>query len=255
MRASRLTCVVADDEPEIRERVADMAIANQLIVAAKASDGREAVETVVAHRPDILFLDIRMPKLNGLDALREMLTMTTPPATVLVTAFGDHALAAFELAAIDYVLKPLDPARFRVAVERASANAIAQRSRAAIERLGTVLRDGRPDLMTFRDGTRFLQLSPTQVHRFEGMDDYVEAHSDLGRHLLTCRLTHLEHVLPKPPFLRIHRSHIVNLDHVAFFETGDGRQSLMRLGGGGEVPIARARLPEVRDALRARSVS
>lgn len=253
MTASRLTCVVADDELEIRERVAEMAIANQLIVAAKAADGREAVEAVGLHRPDILFLDIRMPTLNGIDALQALARLPAPPATVLVTAFGDNALAAFELAAIDYVLKPLNPARFRVAVERASANVIAQRSRAAIERLGTVIRDGRPDLMTFRDGTRFLQLSPAQVHRFEGMDDYVEAHSELGRHLLACRLTHLEHVLPKPPFLRIHRSHIVNLDRVTFAETGGGRQSFLRLGGGGEVPVARARLPEVRDTLHARS--
>ncbi len=254
MTASRLTCVVADDEPEIRERVAEMAIANQLIVAAKAADGREAVEAVGLHRPDILFLDIRMPALSGIDALQALASLSAPPATVLVTAFGEHALAAFELAAIDYVLKPLDPARFRIAVERASANVLAQRSRAAIEQLGTVLRDGRPDLMTFREGTRFLQLSPAQVHRFEGMDDYVEAYSDLGRHLLACRLTHLEHVLPNPPFLRIHRSHIVNLDRVSFCETAGSRQSFLRLGDGGDVPVARARLQDVREALRTRSL-
>lgn len=252
MTASRLTCVVADDEPEIRERVAEMAIANQLIVAAKAADGREAVEAVGLHRPDILFLDIRMPTLNGIDALQALASLPAPPATVLVTAFGDHALAAFELAAIDYVLKPLDPDRFHVAVERASANVIAQRSHAAIERLGTILRDGRPDLMTFRDRARFLQLSPAQVHRFEGMDDYVEAHSDFGRHLLACRLTHLEQVLPKPPFLRIHRSHIVNMDRVTISETAGSRRSFVRLGEGAELPVARARLQEVREALRAR---
>jgi len=252
---SRLSCVVADDEPAIRERIAELAIANQLDVVARVSNGREAVSAVLKHRPAILFLDIRMPALNGIDALRELATMSTPPATILVTAYSDHALAAFELAAIDYVLKPIDTERFRIAVERASANTLAHQSRAAIEQLGTVLRDGRPGLMTFRDGTRFLQLSPGQVHRFEGMDDYVEAHSDLGRHLLACRLTHLEHVVPKPPFVRVHRSHIVNLDRVTSADLGGGRPNLLSVSADAKIPVARARLPEVREALRARSLT
>lgn len=249
MTDQRLSCVVADDEPRIRERVAELAASNGFVVAAAVADGYSAIEAIARYRPSILFLDIRMPGLSGLEVLARLDKAPDPPATVLVTAYSEHALAAFELAAIDYVLKPLDPERFRVAVTRARAMAHAQQSRAAIERLGEILRDGRPERMTIRDGPRFLRLSPAEVCRFEAMDDYVEVHSDLGRHLVNCRMTHLEHVVPAPPFLRIHRSHLVNLDRVAFADLAAGRSPYLLLGDGTKLPVARARLQEVRDVL------
>ena len=244
-----LRCVVADDEPTIRARVASLAAENGLVVVKEAANGGEALAAVARHRPAILFLDIRMPGISGLDVLARLAQLTDPPATVLVTAWGEHALAAFELAAIDYVLKPLDPSRFAVAVERASAIARDRQSRAALDRLGAILRDGRPDKLTLRDGMRLLQLAPADIDRFEAMDDYVEVHSHHGRHLVACRMTHFEALLPSPPFLRVHRSHIVNLDRVISADLSTGRPSRMALSDQTQIPVARSRVAAVRKAL------
>jgi two-component system, LytTR family, response regulator len=250
-----LSCVVADDEPTIRARVARFATANGLVVAEEVANGHGALAAVARHRPEILFLDIRMPGMSGLDVLAQLGRLPDPPATVLVTAWGEHALAAFELAAIDYVLKPLDPARFAIAVERASAIARDRQSRGALERLGAILRHGRPDRRTLRDGARFLQLAPSDIDRFVAMDDYVEVHSRHGRHLVNCRMAHLEDLLPSPPFLRVHRSHIVNLDRVVSADLSTGRPSRIALSDQTSIPVARSRVATVRTCLLERGLA
>ena len=242
------TCVVADDEPPIATRIARLAEAEGLRVLATCADGAEALDAIARLAPDIAFLDIRMPGLSGLDVLARLEAMPDPPACVLVTAYDAHAVAAFALAAVDYVLKPVSRDRFSAAVGRARTTVEGRDAAAQLARLRGVFGGGRPDRITLRDGARLVQLDPGAVARVEAADDYVTLHAGGRAHLLPVRLGALEPLLPSPPFLRCHRSHLVNLDHVTSADpTGDGR--LMLRIKGSPVPVSRSHVRAVRSHL------
>lgn len=244
------TCIVVDDEPEIRAHVARLARDNGLAVLAEAGDGHAARRLVTEFAPDILFVDIRMPGLSGLDLLTLLRDEPQPPVAVLVTAYQEHALVAFELSAVDYVTKPIDRARFALAVARASEQAKGRQAVAAMERLGSVLSGSRPDRLSFRDGPNIVTLRPDEVIRFAAMDDYVEAWWQNRSTLLSVRMAALAKALPSPPFLQVHRSHLVNLNHIKRASVEAGRMTLV-LTGGAEVPVSRSRYAEVRRQLDA----
>jgi two-component system, LytTR family, response regulator len=240
-----LTCVVADDESVVRARIVRLAREAGLDVVGEAADGAAAGALIGALRPDIVFLDIRMPGPSGLDVLAALDAMEVPPAVVLVTAYGEHALAAFALAAVDYVVKPVEHDRFAQAVARARAVVLGREARAALARAQAALGAERPDRLSFRAGGAILSCPLSEVRAFHAADDYVEAELPGRRPLLSVRMDTLEAALPSPPFLRIHRSHLVNLDHAAAIRTEMGRP-VMELATGAALPVARARLAGVR---------
>ena len=243
-----LTCVVADDEPLVAARIARLAEDEGLRVLAARHDGKTALEAIADLAPDVAFLDIRMPGSSGLDVLDRLGALARPPACVLVTAHDEHAVAAFALAAVDYVLKPVSRERFRAAVERARETVWGRDAAQQLARLRGALASPRPDRITLRDGARLLRLDPSAILRIEGADDHATLHAESRAHLLPVRLAALEQLLPDPPFLRCHRSHIVNLDHVERAKPlGDGRLALAI--GGVSVPVSRARAVLVRARL------
>lgn len=243
-----LTCVVADDEPLAAARIARLAEDEGLCVLAARHDGRTALEAIADLAPDVTFLDIRMPGSSGLDVLDRLGALARPPACVLVTAHDEHAVAAFALAAVDYVLKPVSRERFRAAVERARETVQGRDAAHQLARLRGALTSPRPDRITLRDGARLVRLDPGAVLRVEGADDHATLHAEGRAHLLPVRLAALEQLLPNPPFLRCHRSHIVNLDRVERAEPlGDGRLALAI--GGVSVPVSRSRAALVRARL------
>ena len=245
------TCVVADDEPSIASRIARLATAEGLRVLATCANGAEALDAIARLAPDIAFLDIRMPGLSGLDVLARLEAMSDPPVCVLVTAYDAHAVAAFALAAVDYVLKPVAQGRFASAVARARATVEGRDAAAQLARLRGVLADGRPDRISLRDGVRLVQLDPKAIVRVEAADDYVMLHAGGRAHLLPVRLNALEELLPAPPFLRCHRSHLINLDHVAAADpTSDGR--LVLRVAGSAVPVSRGHVRALRAHLEHR---
>ena len=243
-----LTCVVVDDEPEIRAHVARLAAASGLEVVGEAADGEAALSLVRQLRPAVLFVDIRMPSLSGLGLVDLLRAEAEPPVAVLVTAYEEHALAAFELAAADYVVKPIDRVRFAVAAARAVEWARGRQAAAALQRLESVLSRSRPEVLSFREGADIVSLMPADVVRFEAMDDYVEARTKERAFLLSARLGALAALLPSPPFLHVHRSHLVNVDHVRRMATRGGRITLA-MHDGAIVPVSRARAVETKQAL------
>lgn len=239
------TCLVVDDEPEIRAHVARLARSQGLSVLAEAENAGAALDFVRRLSPDIMFVDIKMPGLTGLELLAALRAEAAPPVAVLVTAFEEHALAAFELSAVDYVTKPIDRERFAVAVQRAVELAQGRQARAALQRLNSVLSHSRPEVLSFREGTAVVTLRPSEVIRFAAMDDYVEAHGGNRSFLLSARIAALAAVLPCPPFLQVHRSHLVNMDHLFRLKSSAGRMTMI-MRDGSEVPVSRSRVPEVR---------
>jgi DNA-binding LytR/AlgR family response regulator len=246
----RLTCVVADDESLVRGRIVRLAREAGLDVLGEAADGAAAGAMIGSLRPDIALLDIRMPGPSGLDVLAALAAMTSPPAVVLVTAYGEHALAAFALAAVDYVVKPVERDRFAQAVARARSVVLDREARAALLRAQAALGGKRPDRLFFRQGSAILSCPLAQVRAFRAADDYVEADLPGRRSLLSVRMDALEAALPSPPFLRIHRSHLVNLDAALAVRTERGRP-VLELETGAVLPVARGRLACVRQVFEA----
>lgn len=240
-----LHCLVADDEPHIRDRICRLAEAAGLKVVASAGNGTDALHLILQHEPAIAFLDIRMPGMDGMQLVHRLSAMARPTVVVCVTAHDEHAIAAFELSAIDYVMKPVEAKRFGIAVDRAKAIVQASTARDALDRLNGALASERPERLTLRSGSKLVSVRPADILRFQAVDDYVEAHLASSSHLLSVTMNAMEQTLSLP-FLRVHRSHIVNVDHIRAWSTGGGRASI-EMSDGVLVPVSRSRKDRVQD--------
>jgi two-component system, LytTR family, response regulator len=245
-----VTTLVVDDEPLARRKlaslIADVPWATQV---GEAADGIEALEAVARVSPHIVFLDVQIPELSGIQVATRLRAMQPSPVVVFTTAYDSHAITAFELGAVDYLLKPFGTRRFLEALERARLNAQLRTGAAALERAiaalgpgGTVSRDR----IFVRDGNSVLPLALDEVERVEAHDDYAMIHTPRRRHLVSLRMSALEMKLPNPPFLRVHRSHIVNLDHVDRISGLDDSRFEVCMKSGVTVPVSRARSQELR---------
>ncbi|MCB9915117.1 MAG: response regulator transcription factor [Planctomycetes bacterium] len=242
-----LRVVIADDEPIarafLRRLLAEVA---DVRVARECATGPEVVPAVREERPDLLFLDVHMPGGSGLEALAE-LAPEERPAVVLTTAFDRYAVRAFEEQVVDYLLKPFDRERFRLALERAQEH-LALRSLA------------RPELADEPGYARWLGIARqggverVEVDRLvwiEAADQYVHLHTADGSHLMRESMNELERRLDPERFLRVHRSALVALEHVTRLETRPGHAGRLLLDGGAWVPVSRVRVPAVRRRLAA----
>lgn len=246
-----LRILIVDDEPIARRHlerlIADTPDAR---VVGQAADAPTALALLDASPADVAFVDIRMPGMSGLELVRRLMQLDEPPAVVFTTAHDGHALSAFELGAVDYLLKPFGAERFRTSLARASRMRLACERAAALERATQALEheDAPLSRVLVRTGRRIVQLPVASIERLEANDDYVMAHALDSEHLLAVRMATLERRLPSPPFLRIHRSHIVNLDHLdAFVRRADGRLDA-RMKSGAVVTASRMRSQELRHA-------
>lgn len=212
-------------------------------VVGEAADGETAVEAIDRLQPELVFLDVQMPGLFGIDVLRRV---ERQPFIIFTTAFSQHAVSAFELGAVDYLLKPFGPARLSAAMERIRAAIGEPVGVGALERLSGALTSGPISRLFVRTGGNLVPLPITEVVWFEADGDYVTAHTARARHALNLSLTRLEERLDSRRFVRVHRAHIVNLDHVRAFKR-DARGNLeAELVSGQRVPVSRARAQELR---------
>jgi two-component system, LytTR family, response regulator len=244
------TALVVDDEPLARRRlaslIADVPWATQV---GEAADGVEALAEVARLSPQVVFLDVQIPELSGVQVASRLRSLQTAPSVVFTTAYDSHAITAFELGAVDYLLKPFGTRRFLEALERARLMSEAKAGGAALERAVAALGSGGPvsrERVFVRSGNEVLPLPLDELERVEAQDDYAMIHAAGRRHLVTLRLSTLEERLPNPPFLRVHRSHIVNLDHVERISGLDDSRFEVRMKSGATVPVSRARSQELR---------
>ncbi|MEO8448538.1 MAG: LytTR family DNA-binding domain-containing protein [Gemmatimonadota bacterium] len=212
--SSRIRALVVDDEPLVRRGLLRLlASESDVIVAGECRDGEEAVDAIRRERPDLLFLDVQMPGLDGLGVLRA-LGPERPRAIVFVTAYDRYAIEAFEHHAVDYLLKPFDESRFRTALGRARER-LAVPADDRIERLLTRLAPERwVERLPVKLGARVVLVGVDEIDWLEAADNYVRLHAGGGRHLVRDTLRALEEQLDPRRFARIHRSAIVNLARV-----------------------------------------
>lgn len=238
-----LRALIADDEPLARALVREFLAAHADVqVVAEAANGLQAVRAIEELSPDLVFLDIQMPRLTGLEVLQQT---GLRQGVIFTTAHEQHALAAFDLHAVDYLLKPFSQARFDAALQRAR-QLHGQRD----EAVGRLVAAQPLRRVLLREGSELRVLPLDEVPCIEAQADYV-AFSHGGReHLKAQRISELETQLDPAQFVRVHRSFLVNLRHVQALERTEAGGHAVRLAGGRRVPVSRSGHERLRMALQ-----
>jgi len=214
-----LRVIIVDDEPLARERVRTfLADEPDVDMVAECADGAEAVAQIEKLRPDVLFLDVQMPRLNGFEVL-EAIAPDALPIVVFTTAHDAHAIRAFEVSAVDYLLKPFKQPRFRKALERARAQWQSAKGNPASPQLNALLSHwreaggGGPRVLV-KSPDRILFLKPDEIDHIEACGNYVVLHAGKEKHIVRETMTAMESRLGGSGFMRINRSVILNLSRI-----------------------------------------
>lgn len=247
MRTLRL--LIVDDEPLIRQGIRQAAASMAGVeIAGECGSGDEAIQAIETAAPDLVLLDVQMPGCSGLDVVRRIGPDRMPPV-IFITAYDEYAVQAFEVNAVDYVLKPFDAERLQTAIERARARTASPSDSELAERMRALLagNDRRwPDRLVVRNGVRFEIVPLEMVDWIESADNYVQLHCGSKRHLLGETLTNLERRLDPSRFLRVHRSRMVNASHIVAVRTLLGGAYELELRGGRRLTTSR----QYRDAVQ-----
>ena len=245
---SAIRAVIVDDEQLARSVLAEFLARHQdIAIVAECANGFEAVKAVSELKPDLLFLDIQMPKLNGFEVLE---LIEKDLAVIFVTAFDEFALRAFEVHAVDYLLKPFSEERLDSALAHARG-LMGQRSAPELQALAAtaIRRDGPSERILVRDGSKVTIIPAADIDYLEAQDDYVAIHAAGKAILKQVTLTVLEEDLDPRRFVRIHRSFILNIDRLAKIElyAKDSRVAILK--DGTRLQISRAGYGRLKELL------
>ena len=240
----RITALIADDEPVARAGLkAMLASIDWITCIGEAANGPAALVAIETLRPELVFLDIQMPGLLGTDVMRQSVH---DPYVIFTTAWAQHAAEAFELGALDYLLKPFGVDRLTLTLERVRAAIGEPAPTSALDRYLEGRRGGPITRVFVRAGKSIIPVAVSTVSRFEADGDYVAVHVGRTRHLVHLALTRLETRLDPERFVRIHRTCIVNLDHVRAFTRVKGRL-VADLVDGTQVEVSRSKARALRE--------
>ncbi len=250
--------VIVDDEELARQVLREFLTAHpEIEIAAECANGFEAVKSVTELKPDLVFLDVQMPKLDGFEVLE---LIGTNAAVVFVTAHDNYAIRAFEVHAVDYLLKPFGCDRFEAALARAkerlggtssTTQPSAARPAPSPSDLAAAARPPAQylDRIPVRDGTKVFIIPIAKLDYAEAQDDYIALCSEGKKHLKQQTVSSLESALDPSRFLRIHRSYIVNLERVARIEPYGKDSHVAVLHNGTQLPVSRAGYARLREFL------
>jgi two-component system LytT family response regulator len=245
----KLRVLIADDEPMARRRLKRfLQKAADVQLLPECGNGAAAAAAILEHQPDIVFLDVRMPKMDGFEVLRS-LDAARLPVVVFVTAFDQFAVRAFEEQALDYLLKPFGEDRVRKALDRARAfleNGARRPFRESLTELA-LERPGRRDAecVLVKSDDRVVVLRPEEIDWVEAVGDYVRLHAGREAHLLRSTLTDIEQRLKSAGFVRVHRSRLVNLDRIKEFRLLFRGESVVVLKNGARLNASQNCLKEL----------
>lgn len=230
-----LRAVIADDDSWARVRLRELLDACGVQTLAECATGQDALAAVARERPDAVWLDVRMPDLDGLEVARR-LRARLRPAVVFATGYADYAVPAFDLGAADYLMKPLTAARVAEAVRRVWARVSTVETGRAIARV------------FIPSGDHHVALAPETIRYVVAQRRYCVVHADDGAHRVRARLSRLEATLAPHGFVRTHRAYLVNLARVRALVPWSRHVASLLLDGGGEthVPVAKSRLAAFR---------
>jgi two-component system LytT family response regulator len=248
-----IRALIVDDEPLARRGIVQLLSAHSdIVVAGEARNGREAIHAIRTLGPDLVFLDVQMPELDGLGVLNQVGPQDMP-LVIFVTAYDEFAVKAFDAHAIDYLVKPIQEARFNEALERTRARlraveavALSQKYEALLST--SELRARRRLLVPTSSGEILFEVQ--EIDWIEADDYYAAIHIKGKRHLIREALASLEHRLDTDQFLRVHRSAIVNIERVREVKSDNAGTTNLILRDGTVVPVSRRRRAQVNQRLR-----
>jgi two-component system LytT family response regulator len=240
--------VIIDDEILARSIVKEYLQKHpQLELVAECNDGFEGVKAIQQHQPDLIFLDIQMPKINGFEMLE---LIDQPPAVIFATAFDEYAIKAFEAHAVDYLLKPFDQERFDKALAKWMEQNGANAGKATQELLETAsLSPAQSQRVVVKNGSKIKIIPAHDIFYLEAADDFVKIHTQEGYFLKNKTMNHFEQTLDKNQFVRSHRSYIINIQQITRIDPyeKDGHVAILRTGA--RVPVSRSGYGKLKSVL------
>ncbi len=238
--------IIIDDEPLARSMVKEyLAAYTDIEIVQECNDGFEGVKAIAQHKPDLIFLDIQMPKINGFEMLE---LVENPPAVIFTTAFDEYAIQAFEQHALDYLLKPFSKERFDKAIQKWRSQQPGPQ-KTTTELLGNASMPEEQQRIVVKKGSNIVILPIANVHYLEAYDDYVKIHTKDGFYLKKKTMSHFEKVLDPQQFVRIHRSYIMNLQELTRIEPAEKDSHLALLRSGTRIPLSQSGYAKLKDVL------
>ncbi|HEY6899428.1 MAG TPA: LytTR family transcriptional regulator DNA-binding domain-containing protein [Puia sp.] len=243
--------IIIDDEPLARMIVKEylQTYSGEIEILAECSDGFEGIKAIQQHHPDLIFLDIQMPKINGFEMLE---LVETPPAVIFTTAFDEYAIRAFENHAVDYLLKPFNKERFDKALRkwldnRAAAPAAPANTEALLEAAAET--PTQQQRIVVKTGGKIKIIPIEDIHYLEAADDYVKIHTHQGAFLKNRTMSYFEKNLDPNQFVRTHRSYILNVQQVTRIDPYEKDSHLCILQSGAQVPVSKAGYVKLKSVL------
>jgi two-component system, LytTR family, response regulator len=245
---NKLKAIIVDDEELARDIVREYLEDHRDIeIIAECANGFEAVKSITELKPDLIFLDIQMPKISGFEVLELLPDL---PAVIFITAYDQYALKAFEVHAVDYLLKPFSKERFEESLKRARSNIIRDRKKEIKPLLEEAHTKQRPvERILVKDGANVHVIQVDNIDYIEAKDDYISINAKGKSFLKHYRLSTLEKELDPSQFVRTHRSYIVNIDRISKIELYAKDSRIAILKDETRVPISRANYDKIKELL------
>jgi two-component system, LytTR family, response regulator len=250
---NQIRAVIVDDEAPARNKIRELLKSDpEVEIIDECSNGREAVQTIAAKNPDLVFLDIQMPELDGFGVL-EAIGPERLPAVVFVTAYDHYAVQAFEVHAVDYLLKPFDRQRFQTALDRAKTHMQLDHKKELNHRLNSILRElkgpvKQSERFVVKSGGRVFFLKNDEIEWIEAAGNYVRVHVGKETHLLRETMNAIAKKLDPALFIRIHRSTFVNVEKIKELQPWFHGEYVVILRDGTQLTMSRSyrsNLPEL----------
>jgi len=239
--------IIVDDEPLARSIIREyLQKYPELEIVQECSDGFEGVKAIQQHQPDLIFLDIQMPKINGFEMLE---LLDERPAVIFTTAFDEYAIRAFEAHAIDYLLKPFNQERFDRAIQkwRDQAGGAQKNTNELLETASQS--PSQSQRVVVKTGSKIKIIPAQDIFFLEAADDYVKVHTQEGSFLKNKTMNHFEKTLDPQQFVRSHRSYIVNVQQITRIDPYEKDNHIAILKSGGRVPVSRNGYAKLRAVL------
>ncbi|HEU5053965.1 MAG TPA: LytTR family DNA-binding domain-containing protein [Hanamia sp.] len=238
--------IIIDDEPLARGIVKEyLQDIKDVELVAECNDGFDGLKAIQQYKPDLIFLDIQMPKINGFEMLE---LIDEPPSVIFTTAFDEYAIKAFELNAVDYLLKPFSKDRFEKAIQKYLQQ---QNNTSSVEKVLETAAESplQQNRIVVKDGTRIKIIPVQQVHYLEAADDYVKIVSNDGNFLKKRTMYFFENSLAPFQFVRVHRSYIVNTQLITRIEPYEKDSYQLLLTTGEKIPVSKSGYSKLKEVL------
>ncbi len=238
------TCIIIDDEPLARSIVVEYLLAHpEIKILAECSDGFEGMKAIQQHQPDLIFLDVQMPKINGFELLE---LIDNPPSIIFTTAFDEYALKAFEANAIDYLLKPFNKERFDKSIQKFNSNLLPKIN---TEHLQLPPNANSQNRIVVKNDGKIKILPTSEIQYIEANGDNVKIMTNDGSYSKNKTMSYFEQQLSANDFVRIHRSYLVNVSLVSRIDAYDKESHLAVLSSGIQLPVSKSGYQKLKEIL------